>query len=188
MSSQVNFSPLGVPVVRNIESIALPGGTRVLWSATHGASFWAVSTKIDTEDAEGQKQSYFMKVYTTAKGRAQVLGEYKSTKAFHSVIQENVPRPIALRVLAKDPSKHFLIVEFKDMIEQMPRVPELVAVMAKLHKESVSPEGKFGFQAPTSQSLQLENTWCDTWEEFFTRAFRETVRYEQEIQSVSEEL
>jgi fructosamine-3-kinase len=74
------------------------------------------------------------------------------------------------------------------MIEQMPRVPELVAVMAKLHKESVSPEGKFGFQAPTSQSLQLENSWCDTWEEFFTRAFRGTVRHEQEIQGVNEEL
>ena len=42
---------------------ALPEGTRIIWSATHGASFWAISTKIDTEDVHGSKQSYFMKVF-----------------------------------------------------------------------------------------------------------------------------
>ena len=44
------------------ENVVLPEGTRIIWSATHGASFWAISTKIDTEDAQGNKQSYFMKV------------------------------------------------------------------------------------------------------------------------------
>ena len=129
-----------------------------------------------------------MKVYTTAKGQTQAIGEYESTTALHAVIPENVPKPIALGVLAKDPSKHFLVVEFKEMIEEMPPVPELASVIARLHNESISPNGKFGFQVPTSQSLQLENSWCDTWEEFFTRAFRGTVKLEQEVQGVSDEL
>jgi fructosamine-3-kinase len=91
-------------------------------------------------------------------------------------------------VLAKDPSKHFLIVEFKDMVEEMPPVSELASVMAKLHNDSVSPTGMFGFPVPTSQSLQLDNGWCETWEEFFTRAFRGTVTLEQDVQGANAEL
>jgi protein-ribulosamine 3-kinase len=166
----------------------LPHGTRVLWSATHGASFWAITTKIDTEDANGKPKSYFMKVYITAKGQAQAIGEYESTKALNSVIPDNVPKPIGLGVLARDASKHFLVVEFKDMIEEMPPVQELVAVLAKLHNNSISPDGLFGFTSPTSQSLQLTNDWCKTWEEFFTRAFKGTVELEQKIQGHNEEL
>ena len=40
----------------------LPPGTKVIWAATHGASFWAISTKIETELADGTAQAYFMKV------------------------------------------------------------------------------------------------------------------------------
>jgi protein-ribulosamine 3-kinase len=79
-------------------------------------------------------------------------------------------------------------VEFKDMADELPPVPEFVAVIATLHQRSSSPDGKFGFQVPTSQSLQLENAWCDTWEEFFTRAMRGTVDLEQAIQGHNEEL
>lgn len=99
-----------------------------------------------------------------------------------------MPKPIGLGVLAKEPSKHFLVVEFKDMVEEMPAISDFVGVIAKLHKNSVSPTGEFGFDVPTSQSLQLDNAWCKTWEEFFTRAFLGTVRLEQEVQGYDEEL
>ena len=74
------------------------------------------------------------------------------------------------------------------MVEEMPPVAEFANVIAKLHKNSRSPNDKFGFEVPTSQSLQLDNTWCDSWEEFFTRAFLGTVKLEQEIQGPNEEL
>jgi protein-ribulosamine 3-kinase len=90
--------------------------------------------------------------------------------------------------LASNPQKHFLLVEFKDMADELPPVPEFVAVIAALHQNSSSPNGKFGFQVPTSQSLQLDNSWCDTWEEFFTNAMRGTVELEQAIQGHNQEL
>lgn len=127
-------------------------------------------------------------MYITPKGRAQAIGEYLSSQALHAVIPENVPRPIAVGVLARDSNKHFLISEFIDLIEELPPVAELASVIAQLHKNSVSPNGKFGFDVPTSQSLQLENTWCDTWEEFFDKAFRGTVELEQQIQGQNDEL
>jgi protein-ribulosamine 3-kinase len=81
-------------------------------------------------------------VYITAKGQAQALGEYESAKALFAVIPDNVPRPIALGTLASNPDKHFLLVEFKDMAEELPPVPEFAAVIAKLHRDSESPNGK----------------------------------------------
>ncbi|EXJ63336.1 uncharacterized protein A1O5_11657 [Cladophialophora psammophila CBS 110553] len=118
------------------------------------------------------------------------MGEYLSTKALHAVIPDNVPRPIALGVLAQAKSKYFFIAEFKDLKEdsEVPPTQALASVIANLHNNSVSPNGKFGFQVPTSQSLQLGNTWCKTWEEFFVRAFRNTVKLEQEVQGANEDL
>ena len=116
------------------------------------------------------------------------MGEYLSSKALYSIIPENVPRPVAVGVLARDSSKHFLISEFVDLIEELPPVADLAEVIARLHRDSVSPSDKFGFDVPTCQSLQLTNRWCDTWEEFFTRAFRGTVALEQQTQGHSSEL
>lgn len=106
----------------------------------------------------------------------------------HAIIPDNIPRPVGYGVLAKDANKHFMISEFIDLIEELPPVAEFAGLVAKLHKDSVSPNGKFGFDVPTSQSLQLENTWSDTWEEFFTRAFRGTVELEQQVQGENDEL
>ena len=116
------------------------------------------------------------------------MGEYLSTKALHGVIPENIPHPVSLGVLARDPSRHFLICDFVNMIEEMPPVAEFANVVARLHKDSTSPTGKFGFDVPTCQSLQLDNAWCDSWEEFFTRAFRGTVKLEQATQGQNDEL
>jgi protein-ribulosamine 3-kinase len=42
--------------------LVLPPNCKILWVATYGASFWAISTKIDVELEDARKQSYFMKV------------------------------------------------------------------------------------------------------------------------------
>lgn len=166
----------------------LPENCKIIWVATHGASFWAISTKIDVELEDGSPKSYFMKVYITPKGEAQVLGEYVAAGAVHAIIPENVPPPVGKGVLARDNTKHFLVFEFVDMVEEMPPVNEFVNVLARLHKNSHSPNGKFGFDVPTSQTLQLTNAWCDTWEEFYTRMFLGTVHAEQVIQGPHAEL
>jgi hypothetical protein len=97
----------------------------------------------------------------TEKGQAQAVGEYESSKALFSIIPSNIPRPVAVGTLASNPRKHFLLVEFKDMANELLPVPDFAAVIATLHQQSSSPNGKFGFEVPTSQSLQLENS-CAT--------------------------
>ena len=82
-------------------------------------------------------------------------GEYESTVALYSVIPDNVPQPIATGTYASNPEKHFYLAEYRDMVDELPPVPELAALIANLHRKSASPNGKFGFVVPTSQSLQL---------------------------------
>jgi fructosamine-3-kinase len=184
--------------------VALPADSKNIWVAPHGASFRSITTKIDTELPDGSQKSYFVKVrqaalccfmtdsrkqlYIAPNAKALALGEYLSSQAMYAIIPDNTPRPMGRGVLAKDSNKHFIVFDFIDMIEELPPVAELAGVIAKLHQNSVSPNGKFGFGVPTSQSLQLENTWRDTWEEFFTRVFRDTVELEQRAQGQNNEL
>lgn len=74
------------------------------------------------------------------------------------------------------------------MVDELPPASELDEVFSRLHENTVSPNGKFGFQMTTSQTTGLPNTWFDTWEEFFTTTFLGVVRLEQSIQGRSDEL
>ena len=122
------------------------------------------------------------------RGGFRANGEYEASKALHAVIPDNSARPVGAGVLASHPERTFYLAEFRDIEDELPPAPELAAVVAKLHKNSASPNGKFGFPVATSQAMGLENTWCDTWEEWFTRAFRAVAELEQSIQGHSEEL
>ena len=117
------------------------------------------------------------------------LGEYESTVAAYSLIPTNVPRPIAVGTYASDAKKHFFLAEFRDMLDELPPISELVSVITQLHQRSMSPNGKFGFHVTTYQGNQpLNNSWCDTWEEYFTREMRDIIKIESAIQGQDAEL
>ena len=42
-------------------SAALPTGHQIISVTTHGASFWARTTRIDTQVLDGTKKAYFLK-------------------------------------------------------------------------------------------------------------------------------
>lgn len=117
------------------------------------------------------------------------LGEYEGCKALYKALPDNVPRPVATGVLAGDPTKHFYLAEFRHMSDEMPRTPELVAVVAKLHQSTESPNGKFGFHVTTcGGNYPVDTSWCDTWEEFFTRIMKHTMEKERLIHGPNDEL
>ncbi|KAK7987004.1 hypothetical protein PG988_001992 [Apiospora saccharicola] len=124
----------------------LPKNCKIVWVATHGASFWAVSYKITVQlPHDGPEKSYFMKVFMHERGREMVEAEYESTKAWHDIAPANLAKPTGWGELANKPGKHFLLLEFRDMADEMPSASEFVAVLATVHQKSVSPTGKFGF-------------------------------------------
>ena len=118
-------------------------------------------------------------------------GEYEGTKALHQVVPEGIPRPVAWGTYKSNADTHFYICDFIDMIEDLPDVQLFCALLAKLHRESMSlsPNGKFGFPTMTYEGTMWQDAqWCDTWEESFTRHFKAFVHQEREVHGTDQEL
>ncbi|KAH6632538.1 Fructosamine kinase-domain-containing protein [Chaetomium tenue] len=167
---------------------ALPNGVTIKWSSTCGASSWAISSKLDTISADGQEKSYFLKVYTASGALDIARGEFEGIRKLAAAIPDNVPTPVAYGLCANDPSRAFFLAQFSAMTDELPGIMDLISVVLKIHQEP-SPSGKFGFDVTTfSGKHGSDNTWCDTWEEFFTRAMRGTMNGELAIHGPDEEL
>lgn len=138
---------------------------------------------------EEAEKAYFMKIFLHERGREMVEAEYESTKAWHDIVPDNVARPVGWGELINKPGRWFLLLEFRDMTDKMPPASEFVQVVARGHQESVSPTGQFGFHLATFAGNQAnDNSWCDTWEEWFTRSMKSTMERELQIQGPHPEL
>lgn len=95
---------------------------------------------------------------------------------------DNVAIPLAYGPLELNPSTSFFLTPFRDLSDTLPSPAQLVEVLGKLHKTSVSPNGKFGFHVTTFNGVvPVVNDWCDTWEEWFSRQLRSDIQWEQNI-------
>ena len=100
-----------------------------------------------------------------------------------------MPLPITWGTYTTNPDRHFVLNDFHEMEDEMPSAQQFVAVIAELHNKSVSPTGKFGFHCKTHfGNHALTNDWCDNWEEFFIRTFREEVEWERGVQGQDAEM
>lgn len=115
-------------------------------------------------------------------------GEYEATKTLYAVVPEHIPKPIGWGVCANNEARAFFLTDFLDIDDEMPETKELAELVAKIH-ENISPTGKFGFHLTTfSGKHASDNRWCDTWEEFFTRAMKNTMDAERKVHGPNEEL
>ncbi|KAI1149629.1 Fructosamine kinase-domain-containing protein [Nemania diffusa] len=90
-------------------------------------------------------------------------GEYESLKAMHKVVPSFIPIVYRWRHLQNGPG-YFLLTEFKDVGQQPPDPPNLCRRLAELHKNSISPTGKFGFHVPTCHgNLPQYVDWESSW-------------------------
>lgn len=140
---------------------------------------------------DGSPHTYFLKVATDDVGKGMSQGEFEGIKALHQVIPEGVPRPVAWGTYKSNPSTHFYLCDFVDMIEDLPDVQKFCALLAKLHRESIplSPNGKFGFGTTTYEgTMWQDTTWCNTWEESFILHFQAFVSQEREVHGPSTDL
>ena len=121
--------------------------------------------------------------------------EYEGQKAISSVIPGHAVAPIAWGYYEKDRTKAWFLTRFCELLEETPPLVPLLPVVLKLHRESISPTGKFGFHiTPFYGPPPMVADWTDDWEEFWIREFRSALDYAQrmcgkdsELQAVSEE-
>lgn len=161
-----------------------PKGTEVIEAWPHRARFWTCTARIHVKLPDGTPHTYFLKIATGDVGRGMCQGEFEGIKVLYQVVPGGVPRPVAWGTYSANADTHFYLCDFIDMIEALPDIPAFCAMLAKLHRESIplSPNGKFGFPITTYEGTMWQDvTWCDTWEESFTRHFKAFVEQEREV-------
>lgn len=118
-----------------------------------------------------------------------MFGEFHSMTALHQANPELAPKPIGWGTYAKEADTHFFLCAFHEMTDEIPDVSTFPEMLAAMHKNGISPSGKFGFPVTTYQGrLPQDTTECDTWEESFSRGIRRFFELEEESQGPDEEM
>ena len=117
-------------------------------------------------------------------------GEMASMTAIHDASPEFTPQPIGWGTYMSDSDIHFFICEFRDMtIDELPDIEPFCANLAALHRKGKSPTKKYGFPLCTYQgNLPQDNSWMDTWEEFYIQGLKRMFELEEISQGPSVEL
>ncbi|KAE8149548.1 Fructosamine kinase-domain-containing protein [Aspergillus avenaceus] len=151
----------------------LPKDCKIVSIKRHGFSFWTYTGRIDIQPVNSQPQAYFIKLVCHGKGYEMVRGEYESMKAIHATSPYFAPKPLAWGTCVEAKNTHFFLCEYRDMSGHKPDPHDLGHGLASLHRESISPTGKFGFHVTTySGNLPQRNDWESSWEVFFAGNMR----------------
>lgn len=70
-------------------------------------------------------------------------------KVLHTVTPDFAPKPIAWGTFKSNHDLHFFLCNFHDMDNELPEMEQFSARLAQLHRDSISPTGKFGFHVTT---------------------------------------
>lgn len=118
-----------------------------------------------------------------------MLGEFTSMSAIYAATPDFCPRPIAWGSYVSIPGVHFFLCDFHEMTDELPELHSFPAKMSDLHRESISPNGKYGFSCTTFHgNTPLDHGWADTWEEYFTTRTKVLLEMEQKAQGPNEEI
>ncbi|SPQ25704.1 6fc74459-ad21-438f-b816-25a54582fc48 [Thermothielavioides terrestris] len=167
----------------------LPDVEEVLRVEKGYKSAWAQAWRLDVRHKDGKTESYFMKVSYGHHGREALKGEFESTAAIHSIVPNFCPDPIAWGTLTNEPDAHFYLCKYYDFFEGVPNPTSFCKKLAELHSCHLSPEGKFGFHCTTyNGDLPQDNSWSDTWEDFFSKGLRHVLKIREERAGPSAEL
>ncbi|KAL4798330.1 Fructosamine kinase-domain-containing protein [Aspergillus venezuelensis] len=167
-------SPLHKEVVK-----AMPESTEIISSEPHGVSAWATTGKITVKLLDGSPKQYFLKVNDCL--RAEFT--YYSASVIEDVVSNLVPSPVGYGEYRDGESRvYFFLGEFHDMDRQTPPDPETFAAnIVKLHFNSKSPTGRFGFPETTvCGAFERTVKWEDSWAKCYANLFSDVVGYDKE--------
>lgn len=154
----------------------------------HGDTSWSTGYRVVvwTED-KSKLQNFFLKILDREDAAEMAEGEYESAAALHKCIPENACPALAWGTLATDPKRAFFLTEYRDLREGLATPKDLAQILQRMHL-STSFNGKFGFPVRTFKGYTpIDNTWCDTWEEYFTRTLRNDIAWEQYVRGLDSE-
>lgn len=115
--------------------------------------------------------------------------EYEGQFVLSTIIPENAVKPIAWSHFERDKTRSWFLTPFCELRELLPQPKDLLPIVSKIHRESKSPTGKFGFHVtPHYGPPPMRVDWSDCWEQFWTREFMSGLEYIQKAQGEDPEL
>jgi fructosamine-3-kinase len=123
-------------------------------------------------------------------GKDMLRGEYEGMLAIYNTLPNFAPKPLAWGEYRDTPTTYFFICEFIDMLEgNLPDAGDFCKNLAELHKNSVSPTGKFGFHVVTCNGTTPQKVdWEESWEIFFANGLRHMLELDFEVNGTQPEL
>ena len=118
-------------------------------------------------------------------------GTFESEKAMFSFVPSNVPEPVAWGAYKALPDTYFYLCAFHDMLDDLPDIQSLSALVARIHIKSFgkSFNGQYGFHVATHlANVPNDNSWCVSWEDWFTKAMKRMIKAEEESHGQDEGL
>ncbi|KAL7919868.1 Fructosamine kinase domain-containing protein [Trichoderma austrokoningii] len=154
-----------------------PSGTVVLCANRFGTSSWTVTARLHLKLPDGSEEEYFLKSAPGVQGQIQMKGEFHAMSELYRWAPDLVPKPHSWGVYAdEEPLAGFFLSQYIDMNDAMPDPNQLCAKLARLHRESQSPTGQFGFDFPTSQGRVPQHVaWESNWTIFFTHLLEHVI-------------
>ena len=178
-----------LPLDENVLA-SFPTGSKVLSAKGHGESDWTTTARIDVELPDGTSMSYFLKCATEERGRLMIQGEFNAMVEIHKTMPEFVPKPLSWgKYRDGHPDTYYFLEEFVKMSHLLPEPNQLCSKLVKLHQDSVSPTGKFGFHVTTCNGrTPQEVSWESSWTVFFTKLLRHVAKIDFEVNGMWDEL
>ena len=167
-----------------------PVGTKVLSASRFGTSAWTVTAKLHLRLPDGVEERYFMKRAPDEHGRVLLEGEFHSMSELYKWAPDFVPKPHSFgKCASEEPEAYFFLSQYVEMASGMPDPVPLCQKLARLHKESVSPTGKFGFQTTTCQGQSAQRVdWEANWRVFFVNLLQHVINRDLELNGPWDEL
>ncbi|KAI0436724.1 Fructosamine kinase-domain-containing protein [Xylaria telfairii] len=167
-----------------------PHQTQIISANRFGTSAWTVTARLDLKLPDGSVNRIFLKSAPGSHGRVLMEGEFNAMSELYKWDPELVPKPLAFgRYAAADPEAYFFLSEYIDMKGKMPDPDQLCAKLAKLHRQSRSPTGQYGFHITTCQGRAPQFvSWEKSWTTFFTKLLQHVIKLDFEYNGYWKEL
>lgn len=177
------------PLDENVVA-GLPNGTKVISANKFGTSAWTITARINVKLPDGTPVRYFLKCAAEDSGRVMMEGEYNAMSELYKTMPNFVPKPVSWgKYRVGNLDTYFFLSHFIDMNDRVPEPNQLCSKLAQLHRNSVSPEGKFGLQATTCQGRTPQDvSWEGSWTKFYSNLLRHVADLDFEVNGYWEEL
>ncbi|KAK3934345.1 Fructosamine kinase-domain-containing protein [Diplogelasinospora grovesii] len=154
-----------------------PEGTTIVSAHHFGTSAWTVTARLHLKLPHGPEERYFLKSAPEEHGRTLMEGEFNAMTELHKWASDLVPKPHSWgKYAVENPEAYFFLSQYIEMSDRMPDPSQLCTKLARLHRQSQSPTGHFGFHVTTCQGRVPQSvSWEPSWTAFFIKLLKHVI-------------